>query len=171
MKLKLEVIHADSGYSDSVVLKPLYCGLEGTLVYRGLPKRAIERFKKGDVVDAEVPLPDFYPSPNEGRDLGYMSNDYDPQKEAAGWRHGACVSSSWREICDAPMNVRILLGAFDYFGPGKHAVVIGEGTPPNPIRPDSIAGWRADLGNGMQNFTPTHWQPLPRLVVNYDSAV
>lgn len=73
MKLKLEVVHVDPNLSDAVVLKPFHCGLEGTLVYRGLPKRAIERFKQGAIVEAEIPLPDYYPSPNEGRDLGDMA--------------------------------------------------------------------------------------------------
>lgn len=61
MKLKLEVVELGMYGDTSIVLKPLSCGLEGTLTYKNLPVRARERFKVGTVVEAEVPLPDYYP--------------------------------------------------------------------------------------------------------------
>ena len=76
--------------------------------------------------------------------------------------HQAYFLPPWDDIARAPLNERLLLGAFDYYGSGKHAVVIGEGVHSD----DRSAGpcWRVDLGNGEQTFTPTHWQPVPRLV-------
>jgi hypothetical protein len=60
-----------------------------------------------------------------------------------------------------------LLGAFDYFGAGKHAVVIGQAQYIDQTHHTGMAPcWRADLGQGEQTFTPTHWQPVPRLVGN-----
>jgi hypothetical protein len=165
MKLKLEVVNTVPEDS-AVVLKPIECGLKGLLVYKGIPVRARERFLIGAVVEADVPLPDFYPDNHSsyGFDakhgclpVGY--DKHDTTKEPRIPAHWACIDR-------APLNERILLGAFDYFGPGKHAVVIGKGTPP-PERfrhEGALPSWRADLGNGEQDFTPTHWQPIPRLV-------
>ena len=60
MKLQLEVIHVDTT-KNCVVFKPINCSLQGDLVYKDLPRRAVEQFKKGQTVEATIPLPDHYP--------------------------------------------------------------------------------------------------------------
>jgi hypothetical protein len=63
MKLRLEVTYVDTA-ANCVVFKPTNCGLSGDLVYKDLPRRAVEQFKKSQIVEATIPLPDHYPVNN-----------------------------------------------------------------------------------------------------------
>jgi hypothetical protein len=149
MKLKFEV-QSRPASETRIALKPLgNCGLHGVLVY-DLPRRAADQMQPGAVVEASILLPDHYPVEERSRKSLHCD--------------------SWRKIDSAPLGERLLLGAFDYFGPGKHAVVIGQAqhidNPHHAGMIRMIPCWRADLGQGEQTFTPTHWQPMPRLVEN-----
>jgi hypothetical protein len=151
MKLKFEVQPRPLSET-RIALKPLdHSGLYGLLVYE-LPRRAAEQMQPGSIVEATISLPDQYPL--------HAARYGDGREETH-------FPLPWCNIATAPLKRRILLGAFDYFGPGKHAVAIGEGkSAAYPPAVDMGPYWSADLGNGMQTFTPTHWQPLPELVGN-----
>lgn len=60
MKLKLKVTHVDPAKGE-LSFTPLGSELRGLLSYTGLPQRAIGRCHAGQTVEAEIPLPDFYP--------------------------------------------------------------------------------------------------------------
>lgn len=157
MKLKFEVQPRPLSET-RVALKPdEHCGLHGTLVY-DLPQRAADQMKPGFVVEATISLPDQYPIEHGGPAERLPSKH--PHR-----RDNAYIYPPWREIDkNTPLGERILLAAFDYGGPGQHAVAIGIGSP--AAYPGALAQWVADLGNGEQNFTASHWAPLPQLARN-----
>lgn len=60
MKIQFKVTYVDTA-SKVLVLGPVGCGLTGQVMYKNLPIRALDRFYVNQTVEADVPLPDFYP--------------------------------------------------------------------------------------------------------------
>jgi hypothetical protein len=102
MKLQLEVSYVDTA-ANYVVFKPLHCSLEGDLVYRGIPRRATEQFKIGQVLEATVPLPDYYPEKEAHEQHRKRDAEERVQQEDlmhpldGGHRHGSTDPLDYRE--------------------------------------------------------------------------
>lgn len=150
MKLRLRVQPKQESET-RIALKPIDCGLEGTLVYN-LPRRVIEQMQPGAIVEATISLPDQYPI-------------YEHATDERCRQH---YEGGWRPIETAPMDTVIVLRARNYFGSCIDVVGVGYGTRPETKRAGVMPYWQAHLigipsvsFDTPQAFTPTHWQPLP----------
>jgi hypothetical protein len=65
LKIKMEVVHNKEVLctqpEHEVTFRPLGCGLQGTVVFRNVPRRAQEQFAVGSIATASIELPDHYP--------------------------------------------------------------------------------------------------------------
>lgn len=106
MKLKLEVTHVDPAKGE-LSFTPLGSELRGLLSYTGLPQRAIGRCHAGQTVEAEIPLPDFYPDEKRvayTREVGgvmetvYYSDRYYSDRELADAKRDAVAVAETNRI-------------------------------------------------------------------------
>jgi hypothetical protein len=100
MKLQLEVTYVDTS-TNCIVFKPKHCGgLQGDIVYKDLPRRAVEQFKIGQTVEATIPLPDHYPVDENQRPYPC----YDPsafetkQMDGKWYKHSKDYPHNWEPI-------------------------------------------------------------------------